>query len=62
MLESRRPPQRPASGHGGAEQQRTRLYPIPLPLVGHGQLLRLIGDTTMALDVLRQHDIIHGDA
>ena len=38
-----------------------RFYPIPLPFVGHGQLLRLIGDTTMALGVLHQHDIIHGD-
>ena len=28
----------------------------------NGQLLRLIGDTTMALGVLHQHDIIHGDA
>ena len=33
-----------------------RLCPIPLPFVGRGQLLRLIGDTTMALGVLCQHD------
>ena len=37
------------------------LYPIPQPFVGNGQLLRLIGDATMALGVLHQHDIIHGD-
>ena len=69
MFEPRRPPQQQAPSHGGAEHLdniqgctlHPRLYPIPQPFVGNGQLLRLIGDTTMALGVLCQHDIIHGD-
>ena len=38
-----------------------RLYPVPLDLVGSKQVVRLIGDMRMALSILHDHHIIHGD-
>ena len=37
------------------------LYPVPLDLVGSKQVVRLIGDMRMALSILHDHHIIHGD-
>ena len=38
-----------------------RLYPVPLDLVGSKQVVRLIGDMRMALSILHDHHITHGD-